>query len=322
MDPSTIQNTISPMTPDSLKTPPQGAEKPKNHKVTIWALSILSIIATTAAGVFAYLYFTGQNASPAPVVNNNGNTPEPVTEEVEITDTYVLRDLDEKIAILFNTDDTSPTFATGRGISYYDEELFHEGNISQSSKVNSLIKHTIELRPLNEQEIVAALSQSGYADNNEQYFRQNLASGADGDVVAKKYKEIFGKDLTKEDVGSSCGGYRYNKEYDFYYDDVLGCGGTTPYERFYYKNRYTSDDNNAYVYISTAFLGDDSGNVYCDIAYLKSYGIADNAKVCASISENGDFVLDESNYQDFAKYRFIFNKSDDGTYYFEKVEKL
>ena len=339
MDSTITQKTVSTVTPDNLKTPSQNIEKPKNHKAIIWVLSILLIATIAATSVFAYLYFTNQKSTPT--TSDNGGesgTTEPA-EEVEITDADILSDLDTKIAILFGTDNTGSTFATGRAIGIYDEVLFHEGDISQSSKTNSVIRYTLEFSPLNEEEIVAALNQSGLTGENEKYFRQDQAKGISGDIVAQKYKEIFGKDLVKEDFGTSCGGYRYNAQYDFYYDDVLGCGGTTPYERFYYKYDYTSDGDHVYVYVATAFIsptlttspeGYTQENlpyyVYCDIADLNSDGVANNAEVCATLQshdEKNNFTLDSSNYKSkYGRYRFVFDKSDDGNYYFNKVERV
>ncbi|MBR2994239.1 hypothetical protein IKF43_02515 [Candidatus Saccharibacteria bacterium] len=88
MDPSTIQNTISPMTPEGLNTPPQAAEKPKNHKAIIWVLSILTIIALTAASVFAYLYFTKDTTDTVEStdieepIKNNDESSLPTAQEI------------------------------------------------------------------------------------------------------------------------------------------------------------------------------------------------------------------------------------------------
>lgn len=336
MDPNLIQNTVEPMTPDSLKVPTPSVEKPKSNKANICFLGFLLILALAAAGVFAYLYFTNQKPESNPVAGD-GEVVEP-TEETEITDTQIKEDLDKKIAILFNIDDTGSTFATGGGIGSYDIKLFQDGDISQRNKTDSIIRHTLEFRALSEQETVAALNQSGYTGETELIFRESMANGVDGDTVAQKYKEIFGTDLIKEDTGTHCGGYRYNYEYDFYYDDVLGCGGRTPYERFYYKNRYTSDGKHAYVYTSAAVASltitklseystseDLPYNVYCDIAYLGNNEITEDAEVCATLQtyeEKDSFTINASNYEQYAKYRFVFDKSDDGNYYFNKVEKL
>lgn len=336
MDPSTIQNTIDPMVPENLRAPEKETKDTKKPKTAIWILSILSVVAIATAGVFAYLYFNNQNSYPVEDTEEIVD----VSEEVDITDPDIIDDLDKKIAILFGTDNTDPTFATSRSIGYNDEVLFHEGDITQTAKIVSIINHTLESRPLSEEEIVAAINQSGFTGEDEETFRQYFANGYDGDLVAQKYKEIFGEDLVKGQMGEFCGSYAYNNQYDFYYSDVFGCGGTTPYERFYYKNRYTKDENHAYVYVSTAFMSpedvnsteefaQEKYNVYCDVAYLNSSNtisqVADDAEICATLDNYDEalsFTLDASNYEKYSNYRFVFNRSDDGNYYFDKVEKL
>ena len=342
--PSSLSNDMTPSQPvkNRADTGDIILGPPKSQKPLIWCLGILALISLIAAAVFAYLYFATSTSNPAPTPNNNQSSTaseEPTTtEETEITDTLLKKDLDKKIAILFNVDNTDPTFATGRGIGYYDEELFHNGDLSERAKVNSLIRHTLTMKPLNEQEVLAALAQTGYSGDNEKYFRQELAEGVSKDVVIQKYKEVFNKEIIPNDYGSACGGYRYNSQYGFYYDDVLGCGGMTPYERFYYKNRYTTDDNHAYVYTSTAFLAPTFGTnpegqntegapyyVYCDIAFLEEPAVSEDAKVCATYNSDDEarsFTLNESNYKDYSNYRFVFDKGEDDKYYFNKVEKL
>ena len=155
--------------------------------------------------------------------------------------------------------------------------------------------------------------------------RNTALQGIDGDIVSKRYKEVFGEKLSHEG-SESCYTYLYNSTNNFYYENpVGGCGGTSSYKTFHYKNKYTIEDNNAYVYVAVALSNAEDGNVYCDLSYLDISGVfklAEDAKVCGTVSGNEDFALNESNYQDFAQYRFVFNKANDDTYYFSKVEKL
>ena len=327
MDPSTIQNTISPMTPEGLNTPPQVTSKPKNHKATIWALSILAIIALAAAGVFAYLYFTNQNPTPETVVKNDEDTPEP-TEEVEITDTYTLRDLDEKIAILHDTSETGPTIGKGTVVGGYSDNIlnmYKNGYLDPLSIQVAYVINAIkpQFRHLNaaEREAVISMVQPEYREE----LQNVILWGIDGDLVASKYQDVFGKELARE-TSDNCYTYKYDSTYDFYYQNPIGgCGGTSPYKTSHYKNKYTVAGNNAYVYMYVALSDAETNNVYCDVAFLNTSGpfdLSSDAKVCAPLPADGSFTLNESNYQDFTEYRFVFNKADNGTYYFEKVEKL
>ncbi|MBQ3474313.1 hypothetical protein IJH24_02720 [Candidatus Saccharibacteria bacterium] len=338
MEPN-LENVSNEIVNASTPTPPAPAasapsapiEEPKNSKTLAIIFAIIATICFGAAVAFAALYFTEPKSSSSPISPDTDSSSDTTLEETAITDATILGDLDRKIALLFSTSNTGPTFATGPSITNYDIDLFHNGDLSQSDKVRSIIMHTLELTPLNEEEITAVISQDEINSELEQYFRQNLAKGVDGDLVVKKYKEIYGEDFSKGEISTLCGNYKYNEQYDFYYSAAFGCGGMTPYERFYYKNRYTTDGNYAYVYTSTAFLAptpqDDSKYyVYCDIADLgtNGSGVSENAEICATLQsydEKQNYTLDASNYEQYAEYRFVF-KIADGNYYFEKVEKL
>ena len=105
----------------------------------------------------------------------------------------------------------------------------------------------------------------------------------------------------------------------YFIDPNSGCGGTSSATNYYYKNAYTTDGDHAYVYVSASTLSEADLNIYCDIML---YGSGEKPEVCGAFSDVDEFTLDASNYKDFAQYRFVFKKAANGTYYFEKVEKL
>ena len=337
----TSQTTVESV-PSVDPTSPTNSKKPKGLIATIIILAILAL-AGVAFGIYGMFLKTQPDNQPEPnqtPSNTEEPTEEPTTtenEETEITDLSVIEDLDKKIAILFNTDNTDRMFNTGMGIGYYGLKLFHEGDISESEKVRSVITHTLELKPLDEERVNAAVAQNGYSGETEKFFRESIR-GVDGDLVAQKYKEVFGDTLVKGEIVEYCGYYKYNKQFDFYYSGIQGCGGRTPYSELYYKSRYTEDDDHAYVYTSSAVISPTFGttpegynteeapfHVYCDVSYLGNNGITEDAKVCATLQsydEKEAFSLDSSNYEQYSKYRFVFNKADNGAYYFDKVEKL
>lgn len=322
----------------------KATSKPKNSKPLIATSIICAILAVAgvAFGIYGMFLQPPQKCEVNCEQTSNSNTNDQESadisnNEVEITDSAIIDDLDKKIAILFNTDNTDRTFNTGMGIGYYGLKLFKQGDISESDKVRSVITNTLELKPLDEEKINAAVSQNGYSGETENFFRQSIR-GIDGELVAEKYKEIFGDTLVKGEIVEYCGYYKYNKQYDFYYAGIQGCGGRTPYSELYYKHSYTEDKNHAYVYISTAVISPTFGKtpegyntedapfyVYCDVSYLGDNGIVEDAKVCATLQsyeEKEAFRLDESNYEQYSNYRFVFDKDSNGNYYFNKVEKL
>ena len=116
MEPTTIQDDEITSNESSIQ-PIQPIEKPKNHKTPIIILSILLCISVIAACVFAYLYFSnnsgeGQEEPTETSQQTTLPTTEPA-EESEINDQLLLKDLDEKIAILHNVTDTGRQFSSG-----------------------------------------------------------------------------------------------------------------------------------------------------------------------------------------------------------------
>ena len=332
--PQEINSTPQVVPPAPDTTPPitpQPPEKPRNRKRSIIILSVIVGILLIAAGVFAFLYFSNNSNGDEPQQESSEDTQEEIVEEpeeVEITNQLLKNDLDNKIAILHDTPQTDATINKGTVVGGYSNSLFElytTGSISQPplrvSRVINALKPQFRYLNADERDAIANTVPQEYREE----VRTQALQGIDGSIVSKKYKEVFGDEASKEEI-DNCYTYKYNPTYDIYYENPIGgCGGTSPYKTYHFKNKYTTDGDNAYVYISTALSNAEDNNVYCDIANLDISGIfkiTDNARVCATITGNEDFILNESNYQDYAEYRFVFNEANDGTYYFNKVEKV
>lgn len=322
--------------PQTQVVAPIPANPPKQtNKALIIILSILLALSLGVAAVFAYLYFSNniQNTSttaPAPETPVSDET-----EEVEITDTYVLRDLDEKMAILHFSSMTSPVIIKERG-THPELQLYENGDLSEVAKAMHLIYSlSNQARYLSYDEKLLIASELGYSDSGEQALLNEPLEAIDANIVAKKYLDLFGKELIYSQIVDDfyCPSYNYSAANDVYYLDPRGgCGGTSPYNNYYYKYKYTTQGDKAYVYVAATTVSPDANEnaqvgsddiVYCDV--VKYYADSNNKpEVCAAITEAeaNAFTVNESNYQDFAQYRFVFHKADDGTYYFEEVEQL
>ena len=314
-DPTFVPGPISDSTP--LPTDPL-LPKPKNLKPLVIILSILFVVALVVAAVFAYLYFSS-DSTPAPnpethQTDENKTEETSPEEETEITDAYIIRDLDEKIAILHNITETGAQFATNTYLYRHINSLYTEGTLGDIAKLSNIIN---SIRPdyvLSYNEQVSIANELGLANPAETY----VTKGVKSETVKAKYLDVFGGEPAKSFSADQfyCPNPHYNAEYDFYYLDER-CGGTGPFIAHVYKNKYTADSNHAYVYVSVATLNGD-GKVYCD--YITD---SDNLPAaCGEISDSDKFVINGGNYQDYAEYRFVFNRADNGTYYFTKVEKL
>lgn len=302
----------------------QENSKENSPKAVIWILGLTTILATIAATIFAYLFFSEQS-KPKPTSDASPEIIEPAEPEdteVEITDTYILRDLDNKIAILHDRKETTPLFMIG-GINYIMVLPLYQNKMDEIAKLVHVAKSIVPDYYLSNIEIQSAIEEQNYDEKTADYFRTNIKRGIKGETLSAKYLDVFGESLVKGATNGEryCPMYYYNSTYDFYYDPVLGCGGTGPYTGYYYKNRYTLDNNHAYVYVSTATLNGENGKVYCDIIDTETFSETPPA-VCGEASNSSEFTINNDNYQNLAQYRFVFNKADNGTYYFSKVEKL
>lgn len=296
----------------------QIANKKSHNKMIIILLSIFAIIATAAAVVFGVMYFTNQKPTdqPTPETSVQEEETERAAEETEITDETLKKDLDEKIATIFYTDQMTPSFFLD-GVADA-QELLTKGDLSISQKIAATIERMPKYK-LSYDEAVAAGAQSGYGADE---FVANGYGVKSTDVI-KRYKEIFGDGFTAGEEGKFfCSDYRYNQQYDFYFNQVLGCGGTGSIREIYYKNRYTVNPEHAYVYISAGLLNLEDNKAYCDPIKNENNRIPEGTEVCGELSANHDFEFNESNYKNFAQYRAIFDKDGDGNYFFEKIEKL
>ena len=294
---------------------------PKSQKPLTWCLGILALISLVAAAVFAYLYFSApQNTSSTSSSPKSG-----LSEEIEIKDTYILRDLDEKMSILHDTRETGALMKKG-GFEYLEAISLYQNRLSEIAKIAGIANSIIPDYPFGSNEIQSIASEQGYNKENTEAYLNTYREGYKAETLAKKYLDVFGKELVKGAANgqSYCPEFYYNSTYDFYYNASLGCGGTGPDVGLFYKNKYTSDGEHAYVYVSVGTFSAEDNNIYCGIIDYSDSATSSSERpaICGSATDSVEAKIDKTNYQDFSQYRFVFNKADDGTYYFSKVEKL
>lgn len=331
-NPALVQEP-APIAPQPTQPAPMPPKKKNTTTIVLVVILVLLIVGCGVAAAIMLMPKGGNNAGGSSS-SNGGSTPTtPVTpvepEETEVTDALLKKELDEKIAILHHTTQIDQTIDKGTVVGGYSNAIFDmyktgylDSNTIRISYVIDSLKS--DFRPLSTEERDIVIN--SIPQEYREMVKEESLQGIDGDKVATKYKGVFGEELVHE-TSDECYTYRYDSTHNFYYQDPIdGCGGTSPYATFHYKNKYTTSGDNAYVYVSTALVDWEHGNVYCDIASLdltNEFKLADDAEVCTTLpADDVLFVLDESNYENYSQYRFIFNKAEDGTYYFSEVEKL
>lgn len=146
------------------------------------------------------------------------------------------------------------------------------------------------------------------------------------EVVKNEYKKMYGDTLTsnpKELNGiNTCSLYKYNSSTKEYTSTTQGCDMGWGWHLYSYVYKHEVDGNNAYLYTSIAVedgFGDTTNpaKIYTDFdePYEEKY-------LFTTISTGArSFVLDQSNYANFAKYKFTFS-FDNNEYHFKKIEKI
>lgn len=318
------QTTVEPVSPAPVTPAPStDPKKPKGLITTTIILAILAI-AGVAFGIYGMFFKTQPNSQPEPNQTSNNTeepTEEPTTtknEETEITDTYILRDLDEKIALLHFTNQTGTTLYFPHGI-HLEFPLYQNGTLDDVFKLMGVINFLgNDFRQIYPAERDTIATDFNLSENQKQLIYNII----DATVADNKYTDTFGeKPIRNTNISKTvCGSYYYDQNLNSYFT-LAGCGGTSPYASYYYKTKYTEDDDHAYVYMQTAVLNYENGKIYCDAGNFES----EDAEICGTGTQDGygyTFSENDISRDSLATYRFVFNKADNGTYYFDKTERL
>lgn len=317
-------------------------KKPK-RKTTVALVVILVILAAVGIGFGVWGVIT-VNQQPAtaptrPVVVDDETSDETsdeidtdTTEEVEITDTSTIKKLNDMVSTLHESltygqgDLTSPTITRKAGV-HPELSLYADGNYNNAAKLavvaaalvgsNSVVPVTTEM---------ASVIQPNFPNlfyyNNAPIDVAQVQEELNGytfakDVFENKYREIFGSNPIADNAMGNCPSVFYDNS--GYYFVIGRCGGTSPIIASYYKNRYTTQGDNAYVYVNVGIANGENSKVFCDIYPYVQY---DDASLACDTFNGTDFTVDATNHDKFAEYRFVFKKATDGSYYFDKVEKV
>lgn len=143
--------------------------------------------------------------------------------------------------------------------------------------------------------------------------------------VKEKYYYMFGEELTNYEVDTTKNiikGYqwKYDSSSSKYIVNFLGFGTSAGKILLTYNNRYTIDNNNAYIYVSCGYqYGDVNNNIYLYNEYKE-----DMTKINPYSKEQVRSYQEilETNYKDFSEYKVTFRKDNKGNYYFYSLERL
>jgi hypothetical protein len=252
-------------------------------------------------------------------LNNETEETKNVGALEEIVNNDVKLDLNAKIAIANLTHGDSVR-KNGTG-SFYEQELYK--NISDGRLLLGLIEY---LR-INKDDSIKELTSREAMPYVSQY--PNIIAFASANDLKEKSLYYLGKDCTtipegpndSDDYGTAWIAFVLND--NKYYISSLG-GDPTPSDMaFYYPYKYERNAAQAYVYVSVTkgAMNDHDGEIVWNI-----YKGVKTPEVYKSFSESQmnqylNFQVNEDNYQNFTKYKYIFDMKN-GNYYFRTIERI
>jgi hypothetical protein len=132
--------------------------------------------------------------------------------------------------------------------------------------------------------------------------------------VDNEYYALFNERITTHRDIEDCPIYYYDSVNSVYYI-YSACGGIGVGGPMEYINKYTYSNDEAYVYLSVGYIHYDNNTekrtLYTDLQMTKEY----------QGNYTDDFKINQSNYQNFSEYKYVFGKNDNGNYYFKSIEK-
>ncbi len=279
------------------------------------------------------------------------------SQEIVVTNPYILRDLNHKMAILHGLKDgeiaTESSKYLATAIAYNDiDALYGDEEFTASRKaaivISSAIKNLGQWKygygSVSEAIQTAAneVRSSGYgvADitPDELYNHLGYISYSQANQL---YQDTFGETLQKESFSGGCGrGYTYIAGADGFADSMVlagvgGCGGAGFPGFAVRKGDYKAKGDEIYIdvnVIASALNDDMTGcNVYLGyVGYDETGHISTDKEVVDSFTDvpnacsfSDDYLTANSSLFDKAdSYRFTFKKNSSGVYAFQKIEKL
>lgn len=237
-------------------------------------------------------------------------------KETVISDNLLINDLSEKITYL-NTariytgyEKFNDALNKSIEIDAYNFRDIYDKQLSDDDKLD------ITLNSLEKNYVNLSVTYENMSDEAKEIFKPYVEAGSINDIAEKqissdnveeRYQLLFGEKVNNHSI-KSCPYFTYDSKNNVYYYSRQ-CGGTSDGTVYLYKNKFTTKDDNAYVYVNIGYaaLADDT-STYGDITRIEENTL-----------EN--FSINESNYTKYSEYKYTFKKDSNNNYYFVSVEK-
>lgn len=249
-------------------------------------------------------------------MSKNQNNPTPVEQtptKIELTD-ELIKEMDRKITLLRYGNYCE----IGTNNEYMNGCLYRQ-NITTVEELNNRYRlYTLVLALDNAMEskinyVVGNIIVGGINFRYTQEFSKK--------EFEEEYKQIYGEGTINYNELNEMNIFPYIR-YDetrskIFYQTKGEKIEITPNEVIEYINDYESDEQNVYVYVSTAFIAPtESGSygVYAD------YSRQNLIKTLTNSSYDKTAIISKDNYQSFDNYKYTFTKNESGALIFKQVE--
>lgn len=241
-----------------------------------------------------------------------------VSEEVK-------KELSEKVNILldfYNEKNISDVGEITYLVNVFSDIVFDE-------KIDSWSKANLVLKSMPKESVTISSDNVKCDDSsNDMYVKQMIKEAKQVSMQKAKeiYKDLFGEELEIKKVGK-CPGFYPDSTNGVYYA-LGGCGGTGDGTRYYYKNKYEKNGNEAYVYVNLVDVYPGTSYIFSDKEVNKSLSYVYNTITSTnglepvySFPTSKKFYINNSNMDKFSNYKFTF-KLNGNRYNFVKAEKV
>lgn len=289
---------------------------------------ILIIIFILLLSIIGYLTITRVIESKNRANNTvQENKKEDIKQEIDAK-TNVKNDIFKKTNKIFGNKDDS--YSTSKEYTGNIVEVLKNLTLNDDNKiriaVNASKKHKVHTskNKLSHPEVIKIIDEYIKNYTVEEYFTNEdiyFYAQYDGEEVERNYKELFGEQIEHRDFKDEC-------PFEYYYDSKSNeyfsnnqCGGTGYEELLYYFDKVTVKNDEAYAYIYIGLIGNEKyqgepTKIYSDID--KKNVVEDNVEP----NKVNNYLINDSNKEDFTRYKLTYKLNDLNQYYFNKIERI
>lgn len=329
-----VEPTSAPTpTPDATEPPitsEESSEKPakSNAMKIIIALLIVVLLGVAAFGV--YQWWQGQNPSPAPAPSSDEQKDDAPVEtsdkETTIEDAAIVKSLSQKVSWLNDVYEDEESSFINSVIAYNSINSLYKNSLTASQKAIISMKgmidsETITLDQTKDQTSIKQI-EDHFSKSYPKSSGYNYPNGLEISFVSYQrandsYHNLFDSEtnIAKELLSGTCGEqYMYLSELDGYTNVADGCGGTGWSTLYLRKDKYTKQDDYAYVYARVKTLAIEG-------ALYDGYLNYDDQKNHTSLDFSNKKV-ESSDLDGAALYRFVFKLNQNDVYNYVKIERV